>query len=363
MRVAIFCHDFGNIGHPFMKHGLENIMSEIEGSEITLVEQHNPLAHFAFNNFTYRFRKIPHNRLILFKKFLASRLGTLLFNLLLPFLPKFDIVITAGGPSLVPNISKNFEQFYLYNTVYKHFTKRAKSAFDLGLGSALPLNSTYTKMDIDVWENLLQSFDLISCRDSVSFDFVQKIHKNVKIIGCPAAHAFKNFKFVKSKTFLVNYMAKGANEVYNKQFDTDFFLEEIKKSIEFMETQGYRIKIIAHSQIEYITAKEIFSNYEVFYTESVQEYTTFVRDVSIGVASRLHCAIPLAGKNIPILLCGHDTRLETFQHYGGDIVDASKFSFEEFFQPFYNKIISNEAFYTNIDLSKNNYLKIFNNEF
>lgn len=358
MRLAIFCHKFGNIGHPFMLEGLKNIISENTDIEVTLIEQHNPLAHFGFNKGTYEFKRIPHNRLRFLKLIIGSNFGDFVFKIILPFLPRFDLVITAGGPSLVPNINNNFEQYFLYNTIYRNFIKRCEKSIDLSLGSALPLDSYYSEKDMMIWKKLLSPFDCISCRDEISFNFVNKIHPKTELIGCPATNAFNNFTFKKEKVFLLNYMSNGANEKFDRCFDPKQFLDEIKKVISFLRSQDYRIKIIAHSRKELEEAKRNF-NEDIFFTENIHEYAEFVKDVSMAIASRLHCAIPLSGKNIPVLLLGHDSRMETFSFLGGHYIDASIFNFEEKFMTFYENVKFNNLLYNkNLTEIKSKYKKL-----
>lgn len=327
MKIALFCHQFGNIGHPFMQLGLTNIIKlTMPHAEIVAFEQHNPIAHLAFGRHLRELRYLRHGRTLTLKRLLASKVGRSTSRKLLPkVFDKYDIAITAGGPSFIRDGWNNFEQHYLYHCIYDGFKARSKRFFDLSLGSCVPLNDVkYSPSDLAFFKEAFQGMSGVSTRDLCAYNNVKNLHKNVTYIPCPATWAFENLKRsdARKNNFLVNYMPLGANETWGRPFDVNRFRTIIQSFIDSVPKTGLGLKFVCHSRQELEAAQSTFPGHSYSMPSTAQDYADFSADCIGGIASRLHCAIPLARFGVPMLLIGQDTRIGTAQAIGLPTADA-----------------------------------------
>jgi polysaccharide pyruvyl transferase WcaK-like protein len=327
MKIALLCHQFGNIGHPFMQRGLINIIRQkLPNATVHAFEQHNPLAHLAFGRHLRELRYIKHGRALWLKRLLATPAMRSASRSLLALMGgRYDLVITAGGPSFVRDGWNNFEQHYLYHCLYDGFKARGERFFDLSLGSCVPLDDVgYSPSDLAFFREAFEGMAGISARDPHAYENVKGLHGNVAYIPCPATWAFDGLArhVVKSKSFLVNYMPLGANETWGRSFDADRFAATMRDFIASVPTHGLALKFVCHSRYEFEAAQAAFPGHSYCIPSTAEEYAAFAADCIGGVASRLHCAIPLARLGVPMLLIGQDTRLGTAEAIGLPTADA-----------------------------------------
>jgi polysaccharide pyruvyl transferase WcaK-like protein len=327
MKIALLCHQFGNIGHPFMQRGLMNIIRQkLPDATVHTFEQHNPLAHLAFGRYLRELRYIKHGRALWLKRLLATTaMRAASRNLLAAIGGRYDLVITAGGPSFVRDVWNNFEQHYLYHCLYDGFKARGERFFDLSLGSCVPLDDVrYAPSDLAFFRKAFEGMAGISARDPLAYENVKKLHSNVAYIPCPATWAFDGLARHEgsSKSFLVNYMPLGANETWGRSFDAERFAATMRDFIASVPAHGLALKFVCHSRYEFDAAQAAFPGHSYCMPSTADEYAAFAADCIGGVASRLHCAIPLARLGVPMLLIGQDTRLGTAEAIGLPTADA-----------------------------------------
>lgn len=325
MRIALLAHKTGNIGHLFMAEGMKNIILKAFGNstEIIEFEQHRPLC--IYNEYLPILNKIKAgNRLNLLKKVLNNEnISLLIWKIATNHLKKYDLAISVGGPSIVNRVYKSGDMQLMLHHMLGAFYYNKIKVFNFSNGSCFPLEDipqNLDEKDILFWQRSLKYSYIITFRDELAKKFLQPIIKyDAPLLPCPAVLSMDTFKQIgekKEEYIIINYQKKGANEDWGQNVNEERWKSTIKQVINRLKKR-HKIIMLCHNKIEEQIANRLnIPDIEIIYPKTIEEYSKVALSAKVGLVSRLHAAISLAGMGVPSIVIGTDTRLFTAKLLG-----------------------------------------------
>lgn len=317
VNVAILGHFTGNIGHLFMAEGIKNIVSEaFKGKEVEVsnFEQHKPFC--IYKNYLNILNTIKPGSLNLFKQILnTEKISNLLWRKHSIHLNYFNMAIVAGGPNIVRNVGSSGDMCLMLHHMLGAFYFNHVPVFNLSNGSCFPLENIPEIMyesDSKFWQRSLIYCHKTTVRDAVAKRLFQSIGYDAHLIPCLAlasGYSFGKLGERERKYIVINYQRKGANEDWGQNVKEEQWKDIIKGVIINLKKR-HKIIMLCHNQVEVNIANELaIAGIEVTYPRTIETYAKVILAAKVGLVSRLHAAIPLAGVGIPSIVIGTDTRL------------------------------------------------------
>tara|TARA_B100000886_G_scaffold338408_1_gene301159 strand:+ start:5217 stop:6359 length:1143 start_codon:yes stop_codon:yes gene_type:complete len=325
-RIALLCHRKGNIGHLFMAIGVKNILKDTfkENIEINYFEQHNPFEVYPKNHWLRYINFLPHGK---FKKIREALNKDSFKNKSFPSLSplKYKLAIACGGPNIVKGAYNAPEMGLMLQHLNAAFKHRKVPLLDIGVGSCFPLEKKPKKF-IDQKDRIFysKSFDLItkiSVRDKTAKNLVNELGFNCELIPCAAIASGRSFQRESSnipnheKYIAINFQRDGSNSSWGQGIDSNSWLQTMRDVISRLEID-HKIILLAHSKYELKLARRLAPHLRRVQPKNSYEYSDLISRVKLGLVSRIHAAIPLAGIGVPSIVIGTDTRIETIDMLG-----------------------------------------------
>lgn len=328
--VALVSHRFGNIGHTFMAEGVEEIARQAFGKEFQIAhfEQHrffdlHPWYHPI--RLTDLFR---HGRLTGLRMALGSEQACRFFWPQCRDLRSFMLAINCGGPSVSPGVGSSPEMRLMFLYKLGAFAAQGVPVLDLGVGTgAFPLEKTvgsardvFSDADRLYFQRLFAATKLTTVRDPLAKRLLAELGRSAPLIPCAAFVAGRKLERMatapSSRTLiLINFQKYGANEDWGQGVDPAAWASTMRALIQRL-SERHDIAFLCHNALETRLAKDLAPQIPQYQPDTVEEYGRLIARAKVGLVSRIHAAIPLAGIGVPSLVVGTDSRLGTVDLLG-----------------------------------------------
>lgn len=330
--LALISHRFGNIGHTFMAVGMEEIARQAFGSEVEIVhfEQHrffdlHPWYHPL--RLTDLFR---HGRLNSLRMALSSEQACRFFWPQCRDLRSFMLAINCGGPSISLGVGSSPEMRLMFLYKLGAFSAQNVPVLDLGVGSGSfpierppgPAREIFSSIDHDYFQRLFAATTMTTVRDPLAQRLLAELGREAPLIPCAALIAGRQLeRFVASapktdrKLILINFQKYGANEDWGQAVDPNLWASTVRELIRRLSPR-HDIAFLCHNTLESKLAESLEPQLPRHLPNSIEEYGRLISRAKVGLVSRIHAAIPLAGIGVPSLVVGTDCRLGTIDVMG-----------------------------------------------
>ena len=114
---------------------------------------------------------------------------------------------------------------------------------------------------------------------------------------------------------ILRLISKDGSNSRGQGIDSNSWLQTMRDVISRLEID-HKIILLAHSKYELKLAKRLAPHLRRVQPKNSYEYSDLISRVKLGLVSRIHAAIPLAGIGVPSIVIGTDTRLETIDMLG-----------------------------------------------
>lgn len=329
--IALLSHRFGNIGHTFMSLGVTEIVKDTFGhdTKIDHFEQHH---HFSVYGSSTKLRlidKIPHGKFRSVRRYFNSDKSCAKHWPKAFHLNKYEAAIACGGPNLVKGVAGSAEMSLMYKHMYGAFNYHDVPFIDLAIGSCYPINrvpesaaDAFSDSDKKLLKKLFSISNLTTVRDPLAKQLCSELGHEANLTPCAALCSGPPLQRLanisddeKGSYILLNFQESGANQDWGQNLDKFQWTKTIKEVVATFEKE-HRFVLICHSAYELKVAQREFPEHPSFFPKTPEEYAKIACKAKIGIASRIHCAIPLAGMGIPSVVFGTDTRLNTVKQMG-----------------------------------------------
>lgn len=325
-KIALLSHRGGNIGHDFMAVGMEVALTEAFGSELSIdhFEQHRHFDVYPQHHWLRLIDKLPHGRLRFIRRYLNSKsMRNKFWPQTLPL--DYDLAVACGGPNIVPGGSKAVELGLMLHHMNGAFQYRGVPLIDAGVGASFPLEHVPDELediaDKEFYKTAIGFCKQISVRDTTAQTIVQKLGFSPLLIPCAAIATGRIFETAKQdnnesgKYVIINFQRYGANTDWKQGVDPQAWMQTMQTVIADLEKR-HQIMLLAHNGYERTLAKQLAPHLSCVLPTTTAEYAHIITKAKVGIVSRIHAAIPLAGIGIPSVVIGTDTRLGTVGQMG-----------------------------------------------
>jgi hypothetical protein len=201
------------------------------------------------------------------------------------------------------------------------FRFRGVPLVDAGVGACFPLEAAeycLTKeTDRRFYADAAGIVSAVTTREPVAQQVFADLGFDVPVVPCAAIAGGRVMEestatSKKDQYILINFQRLGANEDWGQGVDPAKWRDTMRKAIATLERK-MPIMLLAHSNYEASLAAELAPHLRCVWPRSVPEYASAISGACIGIVSRIHAAIALAGLGIPSTVIGTDTRLKTVE--------------------------------------------------
>lgn len=329
--VALLSNRTGNIGHIFMALGMEEVAREAFGPDtaITHYEQHcffdiypswHPL------RLTHLFR---HGRLKSLRDMFSTEKACRFLWPQAHALARHHVAVACGGPSASPGVSASPEMKLMFLHQMGAFPFHGVPAINLGVGSgAFPVEHlpgkeypTLTADDRAYFARMFATTARTTARDPFVKNLFSELGYDVPLIPCAAIGVGRYFQARRPtpaperKYVFINFQKYGANEDWGQKVDPEAWQTTVRTLIDRLKPR-HEVAFLCHNKLERVLAEQVNAAVPRFFPQTADEYGQVIHQAKVGLVSRIHAAIPLAGIGIPSIVIGTDTRLGSVEQIG-----------------------------------------------
>ena len=328
-KIAILSHKGGNIGHDFMSIGVEIILDSMFGDKMQIehFEQHHPFDVYSNFHPLRLLHSLPYGRFNFLRNYIArSDVYKKLWRTSRRL--DFDLAIACGGPNIIRGASQVAEMKLLLLHMNGAFQYHGVPFVDAAVGACFPFEDQEilfkTEDDRIFYRQALEYVSEITVREKVAAKVVQDLTGRApEVLPCTALasgtyferYIQKDFDHVKDGYVLINFMPKGANEDWGQGVDESRWKATIDKVISNM-SQRHKVVMLAQNNVEANILRQEFPDVTCLEPRTVQEYGEVIAKAKIGLVSRIHAAIPMAGIGTASIVIVADTRMGTVENIG-----------------------------------------------
>ena len=325
MKIAVLSHRGGNIGHDFMAAGIEVIVREAFGpaAALTHFEQHH---HFSVYPRFHPLRAIDcvsHSRLTALRRFLGTEgARRWLFRQTSPL--DFNLAVAAGGPNVVRGGGHTPALRLMLLHFNGAFHYRGVPLVDAGVGACFPLEANDYRLtdaeDRKFYKEAAELAAAVVTREPVAQQVFADLGVETSVVPCAAIASGVVMSEAAAgvepdQYILVNFQRLGANEDWGQGVDPVKWRDTMRQAIATLERR-MPVMLLAQSGPEAELAADLAPHLRCFWPKTVEEYAAAISGACIGIVSRIHAAIALAGIGVPSFVVGTDTRLKTVETMG-----------------------------------------------
>ncbi len=300
-----------------------------EDTEIVHFEQHR---HFCVLPGWHPFRlvdRVPHGRASGIRRALNGPLPSRLMFAQARGLRRFKIAIGCGGPNIVRGVAGSPEMRLMLHNLYGAFSTNGVPTLDLGVGACFPLEQipanaqqAFSPDDIKCYQRLFALTTEGTVRDPLAQRLWAEIGRQADLIPCAAFCSGLAFdRILRARpagtrdAVVINFQERGANEDWGQNIDQNRWREVMREIISQMRRR-HRIVFLCHSEKERQQAQLLDASLTTVQPRTIDEYAEMLALAMVGLVSRIHAAIPLAGVGVPSVVVGTDSRLGAAQQLG-----------------------------------------------
>ena len=326
-KIALLSHRGGNIGHDFMAIGMEIALREAFGSSVCIdhFEQHNPFEVYPEEHWLRWMHKLPHGRMSTLLRGYLNKPSSLL-----KFWPQtsaldYDLAVASGGPNIVPGGSNSAELGLMLHHMNGAFHYRGVPLLDAGVGASFPIESIPQELqdpdDFAFYKRAAELCQAIAVRDTTAQKVIRKLGFEPWLIPCGAIGTGRVFEMAHPidgearKYVLINFQRLGANTDWGQRVNPTEWMRTIQLVIDDLGKR-HPVLLLAQNSYEKKLASQLAPHVRCILPSSTDEYANVINMAKVGLVSRIHAAIPLAGIGIPSVVIGTDTRLGTVEQMG-----------------------------------------------
>lgn len=314
-----------------MSLGVEAIAKNAFGidTQCEHYEQHHHFSIYDHSRTLQLVDKIPHGRYKFVRRYLNSDKNCARLWPKADKIQKHAAAIACGGPNIVKGVSNSAEMSLMFKHMYGAFHHNQVPVIDLAIGSCYPLsripsdcNEAFSQSDQDLLKQLFSISKLTTVRDPLAKQLCTELGHETKLVPCaalcsgPILQELANLGNSEKKQYiLLNFQESGANQDWGQDLDKGKWKNTITDVLGTFE-KDHKFVLICHSAYELKVARREFPHLPSHFPQTPKEYAQIACRATAGIASRIHCAIPLAGMGIPSVVFGTDTRLNTVRQMG-----------------------------------------------
>ena len=348
-QAAVVSHRTGNIGHALMAVGAEEIVREAHGSDgvrVTHLAQHRPFDIYPPWSPLRALNVLPESSTVS-GRFVRGRLAELALaardaeptrrfarriawgrpaRALWRFarVTEFDVVLTCGGPNIVPWMSRSPLLALLHHHMYGAVTANGVPLLSLAVGTAFPHERVPERLDAENSRFLARSLEaatVTTVRDELARRLCADAGWDCPLLPCTALLCGVRWERGRapapesSRYVLANYQLRGANDDWGTGVQTDTWRRTVRELLDRLRTR-HEVAMLAHDTREEQWAAELAPELPVFRPRTPEEYADVAAGAKAGLVSRIHGALPLAGVGAPAVVVGTDTRLGAIETMG-----------------------------------------------
>lgn len=322
-KVALLVHRGGNIGHDLMAVGVETAVREAFGGEVQIdfFEQHNHFEIYPANHWLRFMHRVPQGRFGFIRRWLNSdsmrhRLWQQASAL------DYDVAIACGGPNIVPGGSRTPELGLMLHHMNGAFHHRGVPLIDVAVGACFPMERGAQRLEDEAdrrfYATALEFCRMITVRDVVARAVVRDLGFDPPLIPCAAiatGRVFERGHQLSGGHVVINFQRLGANTDWGQGVDPKAWLCTMQEVISDLGKR-HALMILAHNEYERRLAGMLAPQLPCHLPKTTDEYADVISAAKVGIVSRIHAAIPLAGIGVPAVVVGTDTRLGTAVQVG-----------------------------------------------
>lgn len=325
-NVALLSHRGGNIGHDFMSLGIEVAVREAFGNDahIDYFEQHNPFEVYPPGHWLRLMHRVRHGRLGFVRRVLnTTEMRRRLWPTTAPL--DYDIAIACGGPNIVPGGSKAAELGLILHHMNGAFRYRGVPLVDAGIGACFPLEHVPERLEDEAdrrfYATAIGFCRSVTVRDPVAQKIMRDLGFDPLLIPCAAIGTGRVFEKAEpergeaSRYVMINFQHWGANTDWDQGVNAALWMRTMQMVIGDLEKR-HPVMLLAHNGYERTLAGKLAPHLPCRLPVTTGEYARVIGMAKVGVVSRIHAAIPLAGIGVPSVVTGTDTRLGTVAQIG-----------------------------------------------
>ena len=334
IRVGVFRHTRGNIGHSFMDEGLRAVLDEASTRlrlmgfpelEPVAFEQHQPFSYLPIWHPDRWLNLVPQNGALRWRCNATRRLlvGTSDRR------PPFDLSIGMPGPIIVQGMAQVPQVTSMMRGLHQWGQRWGLLHLELAVGSSFPLGSAagsagLTPEDRRLCTEIFSPPTWTSSRDAVTDSCLADL--GISSTPLPdIAFAMPGPRRLASsdqRTVLINLQRHGANATYGRQTWSQANWRRLSTElIRTMDTVG-QVRLLANNAADAAFLQEVGADHVVVTPPSVSAYLRVVREADLVVATRVHASVAACSQGVPSIGLGNDSRLGVLERLGVPTFDS-----------------------------------------
>ena len=135
---------------------------------------------------------------------------------------------------------------------------------------------------------------------------------------CVSIHAWRRNKIAAeiSSNIALNFMPLGGHYDLDGRTDPQRWASNFVTLDRILRLRGLQTSLVAHDRNELNALSAMFPNRTVFFSEDYRDYFHYYAGCRGGVFNRVHGAMLLAGRGVPALVIGNDSRARMVDELG-----------------------------------------------
>lgn len=151
---------------------------------------------------------------------------------------------------------------------------------------------------------------LTTVRDQMAAEVNDLLGLDVTLLPCTSIHAWRRFPGLPAagRRIALNYMPLAGHYEINGKIDQEAWARAFTAIDAQIRAGGFDAALVAHNVAEFEVTQRLLPGREVFYSPDYRDYFPFYATCSGGIFNRVHGAMLLAGRGIPSIVVGNDSR-------------------------------------------------------
>lgn len=316
MKIGLITTLNTNIGDDFIREGICFILEYLfmhHDIEYVTINKHVPFSVYPAFHPAHLVETITRIPYFPGKRLFCDSLDYIFSKINSTYFDQCELIVQCGAPVFWPNCHDNEWAKPLWKNVIGRLHSRIP-VLNIATGSCYPWERQPSKFDSTKDEryikNILGYARLTTVRDSLAQILCRATGIELPLIPCSAFLSGVNREpiFNKSGYVLINYMIGAGHYSWNQEIDNKKWDRVLRELIRRLKKR-HRIALLCHNDQEYIAAKYIAPEINIYHPKTTHDYLECVSGSIFAICNRMHASVVLAGLGIPSIAICTDTRL------------------------------------------------------
>lgn len=335
VRVGVFRHSRGNIGHAFMFAGISGVLDALSarllstggpGLDLYPYEQHRPFSHLPWRSRDRALNGLPQHRASKWRSNAARRLLNGAGDRSAPF----DLTIGLPGPIVVKGMASVPQVVSMMVGLHGWGRRASLPHFEFAVGSSFPRGgiqgvAALTPEDRALCRRLFSPPVWASARDVTTGSCLEDLGIKAPVIPDIAFAMSGQRQNIGGYTprILVNLQRNGANSTYGRsEWSPQRWQSFGGRLITELEQLG-QVSLLANDPTDADFLASLRPDVALERPRNVNEYLRLIQGADLVVATRVHAAVAACSQAVPSIGLGNDSRLGVLELLGVETFDST----------------------------------------